>query len=330
MKDINGLNKRISKLEYYSSLSLLEQKTKNLVIKNSTTGQDRFKNGIFVDNFESTFGSNLKDPEYFTSFDSAESSIIPRFDQFRIDLQYNTNENANTVLHSHTKTNDVVTLAYTGVPYLTQNTATRYRSCAEGYYNWTGTAFTVPLYDTFVDTRIPPQPVINPRPRPVPPPPVPQDDGGQPYIAPATPSFPRPQVGNMVWFAELDTAIFVPGDFVNGTLTYNSQLGYYTATAAVNDDQGTVTTVVNNNPTIVTQTGNTDPVIPPVSVIIDLPQPPPVEVTIIIDTNVDTSAGDNNTTDTIIDTSAGDNTESFNINNSQQWYDNYNYDSYWW
>ena len=342
MKDINGLNKRISKLEYYSSLSLLEQKTKNLVIKNDTTGQDRFKNGIFVDNFESTFGSNLKDPEYFTSFDSAESSIIPRFDQFRIDLQYNTDENANTVVHSHTKTNDVVTLAYTGVPYLTQNTATRYRNCTEGYYNWTGTAFTVPLYDVFVDTRIPPQPagapassagapsqppVPPPSQPPVPPPPVKTSDNTTPsvppviVIAPSAPTFPRPQSGNFVWISELNIAVTTPGDFVNGNLVYNSELGYYevpgnyfgytSIVVSRNGDEQNVIYKLQDQYNLYI----TDPVIPPMPVTIDLPPPPPVEVTIIIDTNVDTNI-------TNVDT----NNNTFNINDSQQWYDNYNYD----
>jgi hypothetical protein len=330
MKDINGLNKRISKLEYYSSLSLLEQKTKNLVIKNDTTGQDRFKNGIFVDNFESTFGSNLKDPEYFTSFDSAESSIIPRFDQFRIDLQYNTNENANTTVHSHTKTNDVVTLAYTGVPYLTQNTATRYRNCTEGYYNWTGTAFTVPLYDTFVDTRIPPQPPKDPPQPPVPPPPVPTSDNTtpsvppQPHVDPPAPTFPRPQSGNFVWFSELDAAITTPGDFVNGNVVYNSALGYYEVQGNYGGFSSTVASRNGDGQNVIYKLQDeynlylTDPVIPPMPVTIDLPPPPPVEETIIIDTNIDTNI-------TNVDT----NNNTFNINDSQQWYDDYNQTSYW-
>ena len=268
MKDINGLNKRISKLEYYSSLSLLEQKTKNLVIKNEA-GLDRYKNGIFVDNFETTFGSNLKDSEYFASFDPAETSIIPRFDQFRIDLQYNTNENANTVLHSHAKTNDVVTLAYTEVAHITQNTATRYRNCTEGYYNWTGTAFTVPLYDAFVDTRIPPQPVINPPPAPVParPEPVsagvvyingPGPDNGisRAEISPPAITFPRPQSGSEVWFTEHDTAVIIPGDFSSGCQVYNSDLGYYNACEPVSQpviggsNNFTNTTITNTSNTI--------------------------------------------------------------------------------
>jgi hypothetical protein len=42
--------------------------------------------------------------------------------------------------------------------------------------------FTAPLYDTFVDTRIPPQPQMQPPPAPVQPPPAVIDDGGQSYI----------------------------------------------------------------------------------------------------------------------------------------------------
>ena len=49
MKDIGGINSRVSRLEYYSALTALEQKSKNLVIKNDLTGLDRFKNGIFCD-----------------------------------------------------------------------------------------------------------------------------------------------------------------------------------------------------------------------------------------------------------------------------------------
>ena len=317
MKDINGLNKRISKLEYYSSLSLLEQKTKNLVIKNEA-GLDRYKNGIFVDNFETTFGSNLKDSEYFASFDPAESSIIPRFNQFRIDLQYNTNENANTVLHSHTKTNDVVTLAYTEVAHITQNTATRYRNCTEGYYNWTGTAFTVPLYDTFVDTRIPPQPPTDPSPAPVParPEPVtyPVSPPPQPEVAPAVPVtyvnssqpaidppqavvFPRPQWGDQVWFVEYDGAIHLPGDFSTGCQVYNSAKGYYNACDALppelvsilvgsNNFTGTGDTLITFAPivpgSIYVKTGNNDVILGlAASLALDTPKPSTTESQLI-------------------------------------------------
>lgn len=280
MRDIGSINNRVSRLEYYSALSALEQKSKNLVIKNDLTGVDRFKNGIFVDNFENTAGSNLKDKEYFIAMDPAESSLIPRFDEFKVDLQYDTNENANTVAHSHTKTNSVVTLALAETTYLTQNTATRVRNCTEGYYNWTGALKTVPLYDGYIDQRIPPQSPAVPDPAPVPPAPAPSYSSGQTYIAPPAPSFPRPQSGNMVWFAEYDTAIFVPGDFVNGTVVYNSALGYYTVSDPIPPTGGPAIDSSNTGGgTITYPIGNTDPIIPQVP---SLDASTPVEPSLII------------------------------------------------
>ena len=51
MRDIGKLEKRIEKLEYYTVLSLLEQDTFNTQVRDEF-GNDRFKNGILVDNFE--------------------------------------------------------------------------------------------------------------------------------------------------------------------------------------------------------------------------------------------------------------------------------------
>ena len=55
MRDIGKIEKRIEKLEYYTVLSLLEQDTFNTQIKDEF-GNDRFKNGILVDNFEGRGG----------------------------------------------------------------------------------------------------------------------------------------------------------------------------------------------------------------------------------------------------------------------------------
>lgn len=50
MEDISRLETRIKNLEFYTSLSQLENNVKNLQIKDGN-GLDRFKSGIFVDNF---------------------------------------------------------------------------------------------------------------------------------------------------------------------------------------------------------------------------------------------------------------------------------------
>jgi hypothetical protein len=52
MKDIAGLESRINGIEYYASLSMLEQKASSLQISDAY-GLNRFKNGIMVDDFSS-------------------------------------------------------------------------------------------------------------------------------------------------------------------------------------------------------------------------------------------------------------------------------------
>jgi hypothetical protein len=53
MSDIQKLEERISNLEFYTTLSLLETDTSNFSVKDEN-GLDRFKSGFFVDNFSGT------------------------------------------------------------------------------------------------------------------------------------------------------------------------------------------------------------------------------------------------------------------------------------
>jgi hypothetical protein len=71
MKDIGGLEKRIQNLEYYTSLSLLEQSTVNkqdLSILDST-GLPRYKNGVMVDSFIDKTVSNFVARDFSASID---------------------------------------------------------------------------------------------------------------------------------------------------------------------------------------------------------------------------------------------------------------------
>ena len=52
MSDLRDIEDRVESLEYYTSLSLLESSTKNLLIEDEN-GFNRFKSGFFVDNFSS-------------------------------------------------------------------------------------------------------------------------------------------------------------------------------------------------------------------------------------------------------------------------------------
>ena len=155
MKDIGSLATKIQNLEYYTSLSLLEVQTKNLTLKNTATGLDRFKNGIFVDTFKDTSAANPNDPEYNIGNDLNEGSIIPVFHQYNSFLKYDYSKNGSSNTTAHSKTGDLVTLPFASVPYLSQINATRVRNASTGFYDWIGKAQSVPAYDNYIDNRIP-------------------------------------------------------------------------------------------------------------------------------------------------------------------------------
>ena len=90
MRDIGEIHRRIDRLEYYTSLSLLEQNTANLLIANSA-GEDRFKNGILVDSFVGHNIGNVFDSSYNCSI--ADGNLRPFFTLENIDFEYTSGTN---------------------------------------------------------------------------------------------------------------------------------------------------------------------------------------------------------------------------------------------
>jgi len=78
MQDIKELEGRIADLEYYSSLNLLEQGAKDLLVTDGY-GNNRFKNGIFVDSFSSHEFGSVDHPDYNCSMDTSEGFIHSPF-----------------------------------------------------------------------------------------------------------------------------------------------------------------------------------------------------------------------------------------------------------
>tara|TARA_B100001093_G_C26858679_1_gene1028749 strand:+ start:2529 stop:7757 length:5229 start_codon:yes stop_codon:yes gene_type:complete len=77
MRDIGKLEKRVKSLEYYTSLSLLEQATSDKQIFDNTG--DRFKNGILVDEFKGHGKSDTRDPGFAIAVDPEEGVLRPSF-----------------------------------------------------------------------------------------------------------------------------------------------------------------------------------------------------------------------------------------------------------
>ena len=84
MADIGKLSNRIDRLEYYTSLSMLESSAQSLQVRSSTTGQNRFKNGIMVDPFKDFTVSNTNDPQFRIAIDPNRNEARPIFNTRRI------------------------------------------------------------------------------------------------------------------------------------------------------------------------------------------------------------------------------------------------------
>ena len=82
MKDIGGIEKRVGNLEYYTSLTLLEQDTLNkqdLTILDSSN-LARFKNGIIVDAFKGHSVADVSKIDYKASIDPANKELNAQLD----------------------------------------------------------------------------------------------------------------------------------------------------------------------------------------------------------------------------------------------------------
>lgn len=85
MRDIGLLETRIKNLENYTSLTLLEKSTKDLVIKDST-GLDKFKHGFMIDTFESPTKGDITNPEFRTAYDMVSAELKPTIEEFNVPL----------------------------------------------------------------------------------------------------------------------------------------------------------------------------------------------------------------------------------------------------
>jgi hypothetical protein len=117
MRDIGKLEKRIERLEYYTTLSILEQQALNMQVKDEI-GLDRFKSGFVVDNFEAHKVGNLKSLDYRCAIDAQQSVLRPQSKEDSIDLvEVNTREDQRAV-SGYKKSGNMVTLPYSPLSLL--------------------------------------------------------------------------------------------------------------------------------------------------------------------------------------------------------------------
>jgi hypothetical protein len=146
MRDIGTIDKKIARLEYYTTLSMLELATKAISIKDED-GNDRFKNGFLVDSFKGFSISDTKNPEFKAAIDIKLEELLPKVERNYIDLYMNTSASSGTV-----KNGDLFLLTSNSTLFIEQKFASKVRNCVENIiYVWEGTCTLNPEGDAQPD-----------------------------------------------------------------------------------------------------------------------------------------------------------------------------------
>jgi len=107
MADLKDIENRVSNLEYYTSLSLLEASTQNLLVEDQY-GFNRFKSGFFVDEFNDYSTSNINDPSYNALVENKTLSATKHEEKIDLSLFYNDNYSSiSNISVSQTTSNNV-------------------------------------------------------------------------------------------------------------------------------------------------------------------------------------------------------------------------------
>ena len=164
MRDIGKLEKRIERLEYFTSLSVLEKETEARDISSdgskdslfNTTGS-RFKNGILVDPFAGHSIGDVASDDYNSAVHFAKKQLRPSFyyDNFGFDFSL-TNSN-NTV-----QTGDLITLPFTSTTFIEQPLTSNTSSINPfNIVNFIGSLELSPPSDTWFDQTTRPEVTTN-------------------------------------------------------------------------------------------------------------------------------------------------------------------------
>jgi len=156
MRDIGKLEKRIERLELYTTLSILEQQALNMQVKDDL-GIDRFKSGFFVDAFEAHSVGNLRSIDYQCAIDSQQSVLRPQSKEDSFILkEVNTREDQRNI-SGYTISNGVVTLPYEKQRLLGNDNATdTINPNPFVVIQYVGDASISPTIDQWYDTSVEP------------------------------------------------------------------------------------------------------------------------------------------------------------------------------
>ena len=159
MKDISVLDKRINNLEYYTSLSLLEQDAIN---QNDATASvslnlQRFKNGIIVDSFKGHSVGDVTAVDYKASIDVRNNELHPTFNITSRMLNFDSSNSTNFVQNG-----PFITVPSTSSVFVNQILASKSLNINPfNLVNYIGKITLNPTTDVWVDQNRKPDVTVN-------------------------------------------------------------------------------------------------------------------------------------------------------------------------
>jgi hypothetical protein len=161
MHDIGRIEQRLTNVERVTTLSLLEKDAQSFEVTDAN-GLNRFKSGFIVDPFRGHSVGDTRHPDYRNSMDMQMGELRPVHKTKSIDLlEQATTDSARTTA-GYKKTGDLLTLPYTEVVISENPFATTIERVTPFLTaSWSGTVELDPDQDSWFETEIAPELVIN-------------------------------------------------------------------------------------------------------------------------------------------------------------------------
>ena len=157
MKDIGDIETRLSHVEYYTSLTMLESQAENTKSYDDN-GFDRLKNGYIVDDFTDHTIGDVLNVDYKCSMDFSQGHLRPSHYTTNVPLQLNLAESTNII-----KTGgNMVMLPYVDTPIVAQPYASRVENVNPfNVFTFIGRIDLTPASDDWIDIERKPARIEN-------------------------------------------------------------------------------------------------------------------------------------------------------------------------
>ncbi len=162
MRDIGAIETRVKNLEYYTSLSELEQNT--LSVKSyDPYGLERPQNGFMVDSFTGQGIGDVTSPDWIASINSKNQELRPFFTQQQVALHESVDTGLARVGKNYEVNGDIVTLKIASTTPLVKQLRASHAESVNPFdvYSFSGDLELTPWSDTWFEVNRRPDIVIN-------------------------------------------------------------------------------------------------------------------------------------------------------------------------